>query len=328
MRKPCLTTDNGPLRLRADVYLDEKIVHNLLDHGSLNSYDSDSQFSTSGLVSFVKEQTPDLWELAHSIRRLLQQGVGAVVIENLPFVQLDLQKSKYALLALASCIGEPIGADPYRPSLVWPVSPRFEPSPIYTPTITEHNGGAEIHTDSAFKIVPENYVLLYAHHPATDGGLSLLLSADRVLAKLAESDSGRECIRILKSQDFPFRVPTVFTKHRSDAAVEFISATILSERPQIRYRYDSIVSALRFLRTPLPSKAIWALAYFRHTLQHLSPGVLALNCGDLLVVNNYLVMHGRTAFEDRERMLLRIRLANTHPLHFTEAVTWQYNATT
>jgi alpha-ketoglutarate-dependent taurine dioxygenase len=304
--------DDVPLRLRANVCLEEDVVQDLINH---IPFGSDEPHSSRSASSFIRTRIPELWQLACSVYISLQHGVPALVIENLPFSGFDLDVTKHALLAFASCIGEPIGADHYRRDLVWPVSPRHEMPPTYTPTITEHYGSAEFHTDSAFKVVPENYVLLFAHQPAADGGgLSLLLSASSVLAKLSETNCGRECMRILQSNSFPFRVPTAFTRHRRDTDVEWINAPILSDHPQIRYRYDLIASALECLHIPLSSEAEWALAYFKQALHQLSPCVLGLNRGDLLVLNNHSLMHGRTAFEDRNRMLLRVRLANTHPL--------------
>lgn len=305
--------DDLPLRFRANLSLDGKLIEDLT---SLMIFSSGEPQSSLSPASFMRTRIPALWDLACSINDALHDGVTALVIENLPFSHFNLRISKLALLAFASFIGRPIGADYYRRDLVWPVSPKPELPPAYTPTITEHNGSAEFHTDSAFKAMPEDYVLLFAHHPAADGGgRSLLLSASRVLTKLSETDAGLECIRILQSKRFPFRVPTAFTRHRRDADVEWISAPILSDRPQIRYRYDLILSALQCLRTSLSPEAEWALAHFKETLHQLSPCVFGLNCGDLLVINNHSVMHGRTAFEDRDRMLLRVRLANTHPFN-------------
>ena len=139
-----------------------------------------------------------------------------------------------------------------------------------------------------------------------------MLSAQRLLKSLSKSQDGRECTRLLRETRFPFQVPTAFTKDRLDSVVEWVSAPILSGHGKIRYRHDLIVSALAHGVTSLSPESQWAIAQTARELEKLTPRSLSLRSGDLLVLNNHRVLHGRTAFEDRDRMLLRVRLATAH----------------
>ena len=139
----------------------------------------EADLRVNDLQTLVYETMPELSGVAQKIAQLLRQGVSTIVVQKLPFSRVGLESSKLALLAFVSCIGEPGAVDPYSRKRVWEVSPRVGPGPGYIPTITEHNYGADLHTDSSFKLTPEQYVLFFAFHPAVDGGgISTLLSKD------------------------------------------------------------------------------------------------------------------------------------------------------
>lgn len=303
---------NYPFYLKVDLADAEKRLYELL--GQLpDSEEEDLEVSTKDLKALVRATFPELTELAQRITQLLSQGVPAIVAQKLPFSCLGLRRSKLALLAFASCVGEPSEVDPYSRKRVWVVSPRVESKPAYIPTITEHNYGAELHTDSSFKRVPERFVLFFAFRPAADGGgVSTLVSAKQLLARLSENDFGRECTRLLSKIEYPFRVPTVFTMRQSETEMEWITARILSSQPRIRFRHDLITSALERIPITLSSEADWALSHFLQTLHECNQLLVALGQDDLLVLNNYVVLHGRTPFEDLDRTLLRVRLTTTH----------------
>lgn len=171
---------------------------------------------------------------------------------------------------------------------------------------------AELHTDSSFKQAPEQCVFLFVVRPAADGGgITKLLSADHLLTKFSD-DTGRESIKLLSSIAWPFRVPTVFTKRRSEDDVEWICAPILSDKPRIRFRYDLIASGLKYISSgPLPDRER-ALSHFRRVLNESACVSVPLARGDLLVLNNHVILHGRSPFDDFERLLLRVRLSTTH----------------
>ena len=299
-----------PFYLKADLVDAEERLNELLRKLPATN-EEDLQLSTNVLQTLVHAIMPDLWELGQTIAQLLRNDVPAIVVQALPFSCVDLNKSKLAMLAFASCIGEPGVVDPYSRKRVWEVSPRVEANQSYVPTITEHNCEADLHTDSSFKQTPEEYVLFFAFHPASDGGgVSTLLSADQLLGRLFQDDEGRECARLLNTIDWPFRVPTVFTRRRSEAEMEWITAPILSSKPRIRFRYDVIASALEHIPITPSSEAQWALSHFLQILKEITPISYPLAQDELLVLDNCVVLHGRTAFDDLDRMLLRVRLSN------------------
>jgi|SRR5215213_14024 len=299
--------------LKADLHERDGRVRDLVDRLSIHSSQLDQRSLTLESSASVQSSFPELWQLARTMNELLRRGVSTLVVEDLPFARVDLARSKQAFLAFASCIGRPVSADPHRLNLVWEVCPKSRLPSDYTPTITEHCGDAALHTDSAFKRSPETYVMLFAYKPASDGGgLSQVLSAQRLLKSLSKSPQGRKCIRLLGQTRFPFQVPTAFTKARLDSVVEWVSAPILSGRGKIRYRHDLIASALDHGVTSLSPESQWAIIQTAREIENLKPRSISLRSGDLLVLNNHKVLHGRTAFGDRDRMLLRVRLATAH----------------
>lgn len=304
---------DDPVYLKSELHESDQQINDLVDRLPAHCNQVDRRSLTVASSAFVQACFPELWQLARGINKLLRRGVSTLVVEDLPFARLDVARSKQAFLAFASCIGLPVSADPHRLNLVWEVCPKSGLPSDYTPTITEHCGDAALHTDSAFKSSPETYVMLFAYKPASDGGgLSQVLSAQRLLKSLSKSSDGRRCIRLLRETRFPFQVPTAFTKARQDTVVEWVSAPILSGRGKIRYRHDLIVSALDHGVISLSAESQWAIAHTARELAELKSGSLSLRSGDLLVLNNHRVLHGRTAFKDRDRMLLRVRLATAH----------------
>lgn len=301
---------NRPFYLEANLAGVEERLHELVRKVP---HADEADLQLDDLRTLVYETVPELSQVGHKIALLLRQGVPTIVVQRLPFSCVGLESSKLVLLAFASCIGDPSAVDPYSRKRVWEVSPRAGPGPGYIPTITEHNYGADLHTDSSFKPTPERYVLFFAFHPAADGGgVSTLLTKDQLLARLSETDEGKECVRLLSETEFPFRVPTVFTKLKSETEMEWITAPIISDQPRVRFRHDLISSALELIPIKLSSEAEWALSYFVQILHECNPLSLALGQDDLLVFNNYVMLHGRTPFEDLDRTLLRVRLSTTH----------------
>lgn len=310
---------DDPLEVQASLHDSERLLHVLVNKlpDACDECSEPSLIAT--LSTAVRVHFPQLWQLGQSVNQRLHEGVNCTIVKNLPFGILELQSAKQALLAFASCIGNPTSADPHRTRLVWEVSPRSTLPSDYTPTITERCGDAPLHTDSAFKSAPENYVMFFAYKSASDGGgLSQFLSTRRLLDSLSKNSDGRKCISLLRENSFPFRVPTVFTKDRSDAVPEWISAPILWGEENMRYRHDLIVSAIESGAPALLPECEWALSHAASHIQKLSPDCVALRSGDLVILNNHQILHGRTSFEDRDRMLLRVRLATAHPSHPVE----------
>lgn len=258
---------------------------------------------------FVEKEFPSLALLSSKIRSLLGKGRRFVVLNKLPFTRYKPEIRDFLFLALASCIGRPTATDQVERKILWEVTSRSYLPESQIPTVTEHNLKADLHTDTSYKDRPERFVALFAIRSATDGGgLSQILDGREILRKLARSSDGEECLKALSSLPFPYRVPTSFTKARKEEEPETILAPIISDIPLIRFRYDTIMDGFKCLPSYATKDALWAVNYFHEVLENSFKLTFRLNAGEMLLTNNYEILHGRTAFRDIRRLLLRIRM--------------------
>jgi alpha-ketoglutarate-dependent taurine dioxygenase len=197
--------------------------------------------------------------------------------------------------------GNPIshkGSDQY----LWEVTPRDVQRRF--PTYSENNAEAKLHTDSSYHEPPEEFLAFLVQRPATcGGGKTIVLRINRVLDRLQETSDGRRCLSILLDNDFPAITPSVY----SDAGAH-VNARILTRDGRVRFREDSIRMAMNLTQEFMTQDRVWALEFFA-AMVNRSPdrhGV-TLEKDDMIFINNYTVLHGRTAFDDKSRLLLRVR---------------------
>lgn len=258
---------------------------------------------------FVEKEFPGLFLLLSKIRSLLVKGHRFVVLRKLPLTRYKPEIRDFLFLAVASCIGRPTATDQVERKVLWEVTARSYLPDMRIPTVTEHNLQADLHTDTSYKDRPERFVALLAVRAARDGGgLSQILDGRKLLLKLARSSSGVECLKALSSLSFPFRVPTSFTKAREEKEPEIILAPIISDVPLIRFRYDVVMSGFKCSPAYATKDALWAVNYFHESLESSRKLTFKLNSGEILFTNNYEILHGRTAFKDMRRLLLRVRM--------------------
>jgi alpha-ketoglutarate-dependent taurine dioxygenase len=107
---------------------------------------------------------------------------------------------------------------------------------------------------------------------------------------------------------FPFEVPTVFTAAQRADVREYIRAPIIAHEPLIRYRHDTLSAGLAAFGEPTTSPHRGAVGRLHKLICSSSERLeLRLGSGDLLLINNHELLHGRTAFRDPNRLLLRVR---------------------
>ncbi len=257
----------------------------------------------------LRETDPAYSELCADIRTCLLDAHQPrfVVLRGLPFIPYHEKGIEELLLCLAASIGFPTETDLCHGRRVWPVTPRKDLQPDHHPTISEHNYMAALHTDSAYRPVPEQYVMLYAVRPARDGGGELSVVDGRsLLDDLAESTDGQRCLHVLRKTEFSFRVPDSFTKTLNPSEYEWIFAPVVGDVPLLRYRHDVMVDP----GSPrqLSGEQCDALTFFTRALETFSRTSFRLEAGDMLLTNNHEILHGRTGFTDMNRLLLRIRM--------------------
>lgn len=187
---------------------------------------------------------------------------------------------------------------------IWSIRKTAEESKV--PTYSQHNDEAKLHTDSQYREHPEEAFALLMLQPAEcGGGESWAMHVSRILDLLRAMPQGHRYERLLRSARVPFAVPTIFNR-QDGAAVEVVEATIFSG-PFIRYREDTLKAGLMHGNVPTSEvmEAIEALESVIHNPRNAQ--VFKLRRGDLLICDNRKLLHGRSAFSDLRRHLLRTR---------------------
>ena len=252
-------------------------------------------------------------QLAAQIKDRLDNDPRFVVVDGLEFHLLPVSIRDAFILGLCTLIGRPTRTDKVEGKIIWDVMPREYLDHTNT-TFSEHSGEAEFHTDSQFFPNPERYFSLWSLRHASDGGgVNGLLDARMITRRLVEDRLGIESMVTLSETELPFRVPTVFTEQRTDAAAEVLMAPIFADTPYIRYRKDTLQKGLLAKGMQLQPKVIRALQQVEAiigdkdlTLRHF------LQAGQVLFGNNHEILHNRTSFVDQQRHLLRVRIDSLH----------------
>ncbi len=268
-------------------------------------------FNDVALRKAILSAVPDLDAVQQNVKELMHSGYCALFFENInlqPFSKADRNKLLYAI---SLSLGYPTPTDPRRGKLLWDVKPR--PVPVgHFATFSEHSDRAELHTDTQYYPQPEEYFLLYVIRAARcGGGKSLLCSAREIKECLLETAEGREAFELLSNFQFPFRIPTTFTETGNTRAIETTTAPIFSDKPFIRFRYDTLEKGFQARPDLDVPEARFALKVLLDVLQN-KVNVLSFFMPDdaLVICNNHTALHGRTNFQDPERHLIRVRMSS------------------
>ncbi|SDY98912.1 TauD/TfdA family dioxygenase [Tessaracoccus flavus] len=176
----------------------------------------------------------------------------------------------------------------------WPIQ-----SQVPSGTFSVTNDAAPLHTDAQYRNDPEDAFLLACARSAAQGGDSILLAVDDLVATLSRRSDWFSLQGLLQAPIWRWRTPEVF-----DGPRESEPAAILYPREDGRYsmrwRMDNLVA---------DQSAAWA-AEVVHQTAAIDPNlaVLKLRPGQVLVCDNSTVLHGRTAFNDPTRLLWRVRV--------------------
>jgi hypothetical protein len=208
---------------------------------------------------------------------------GWSLVLNAGFTDGEMVDSA-ALRELCGLVGTPSSQD--GDQVVWPVRPR---STAQDATFSMRSGSAALHTDAAYRIDPEPYVALFCVRPARDGGLSSVLSEADVAAGLS-----REHAADLRRPIWQWRPPAVFGGVVTDPR------PVLQNGGRIRWRFDTLELTAE-TRTP-------AMLFHTYLADHSSTRRFMLPADSVLFLDNHRVLHGRSAFTDPQRLLLRVRL--------------------
>jgi len=189
-----------------------------------------------------------------------------------------------AVRRLAEYFGRPSDRDGGQD--VWPVRPRTTDPAA---TFSQRAGAALLHTDAAYRADPEPLFALFCAQPAADGGLSRLLAAADAVRDLDPAVAEQ-----LRRPVWRWAPPSVFGGSPDTAR------PVLGPDGGLRWRPDNLTVAADLAQT--------AAAFTAHVESHPCLVQLPLPADTVLVCDNSRVLHGRTAFADQRRLLLRVRL--------------------
>lgn len=163
-------------------------------------------------------------------------------------------------------------------------------------TFAQTNQAAPMHTDDQCSDRPPDALVLLCVRAAVDGGESLLLPVDQVIAELHAR--APEAEGVLRRAKVPFRARASWGDnvawHRVIAGDQMV------------WRSDTIDGGL-LARADGTGELREALLELTRVTEELTPVTVALRAGDALVVDNRRALHGRTRFGDPHRLLTRVR---------------------
>lgn len=141
-----------------------------------------------------------------------------------------------------------------------------------------------LHTDSQTHLgVPASVQVLVCRRPAATGGESTLLDAWALLGAVAASDPALHARIFDEARHIPFYFG------------DFAGRTVSLRRGHVFFTHSPVV------REGDPLAAL-----LRPHLERAPRAVLRVEAGDVLVVNNHRVLHGRLPFDDPGRELVRL----------------------
>jgi alpha-ketoglutarate-dependent taurine dioxygenase len=262
----------------------------------------------SSLRARLREVAPQLTALTDRIRSAFDDDEAcAVMVPELGLGDPGIDDKRKGVFVLAVLLGDPTANIPFD-QVLWDVKNRGDEASGHT-SFSENDLKAGYHTDSGALPVPERFFLLYAVRAAEcGGGVSLIRDGRVVRSQLEESPEGRAAVRMFTEMDWPRRIPDAFKKYADIAPDGRLYAPVLAEKPMWRWRENAIrrgIAGHPEYQAPDVRQALGAL---REQLTNGAGEIRQVIPTDgLLVVNNHITLHGRTAFTDPRRHLLRLR---------------------
>lgn len=277
-----------------------------LNHFELNIPDE----SLSTIISQPQGNTliqRELLDTARKINQQLKSEPGYVIVSGFRFEDIDDDtiRNNY-ILEVSSLLGKPTYTDQNQQHIIWNVKPDTHASGTNL-TYSQHSHEADLHTDTQYFPFPENAISLWClHHDQNLEGESILLDSQKIISEIKLENP--TALEILTRKVYPFRVPTAFTKNKSDAEPEIHIDSIIGNDPLIRYRKQTINRALQIPSVEINDEEKAALEYLDSKIRNTEHTIrFLLRRGQVVFTDNHRILHGRTSFTDLNRSLLRVR---------------------
>ncbi|WP_433284128.1 TauD/TfdA family dioxygenase [Pseudonocardia sp. CA-142604] len=256
-----------------------------------------------------QEAAPRLTALTERIRRTFDEDQpAAVMIPKLGLNAAGVDEKRKGTFALAVLLGDPTANIPFD-NVLWDVKNKSSEKSGHA-SFSESDRKAVYHTDSASLPIPEHFFFLYAVRAANCGGGISLLRDGRILKQqLEQTSEGREAVRVLSQTKLPKRMPEAFRKHADVADDGNFYAPVISDvEPMWRWREKGLRKGLAANPEYDTPEVRQALTTLTDLLDNGTDEIRTVIPTDgILIVDNHNTLHGRTAFTDPERHLLRLR---------------------
>jgi len=262
------------------------------------------------LSSFLKSEFPDIYALAQEIKKRVLTEPKFVVVTGLDFNSLLDETRDLFILSVTSSIGYATPTDQVNKKVLWPVKAVKNPTHTNS-TFSQRLGEAAYHTDTQYFEFPEEAFSLWCIEPDKNKqGVNGLISADYIIGQINKRTDSSEILKTLTQTKFPFRVPSVFTGTASDDKVEYFLGNVLSQKPKIRYRKETIEKGVLASGIQLTKEQKHAIEVIEEIINKPSEELkLLLRKGEVIFVNNHELLHNRSDFQDPNRHLIRVRMA-------------------
>ena len=241
-------------------------------------------------------------------RRVLEDGVGFVIIDRLPMEQYSVDEARAVYWLLAQLLSRPV-AQSWDGKVIYDVRDFGKPPGNgVRPDVT--NAEQNFHTDNSYNLCPPDHVALLCLRPAMEGGISSVVSFHAVYNEMLK-----------RHPDLIARLflPYLFDRQREHAPDE---AKVLShplfqmegERLVCRLSHRQVVNGYRLAEQELDAQGLEALETLERTM--MQPRFVReffFEPGQIQIVDNIRCGHRRTGFRDypeegRKRHLVRLWL--------------------
>ncbi|GAA3207048.1 TauD/TfdA family dioxygenase [Dactylosporangium siamense] len=282
-------------------------------------YADELKSSTHWRIPYVADPVA----LAAAVRGPLDGHPGFALVTDVPIAGRSPEECSDFAPSIVRFLGRPRPQGPAgATTLGWIVrdegSSRFRPDGSFAPGVytSKSHDELDIHNDSAMSNLGDeiDYFALLCLGSAAAGGQSVLLSVPTIVENLRQEFS-EALTRLCRPYAFE-------RSHVDHGGQQWIMAPVFDERPEgwlVRCNRQRIEMAQALTGKPLTDLDRMALdaldtvmmrpaLQFRYTLAE----------GDLLIINDHLILHARDAFQDdveagRRRCLIRVLLDAVEP---------------
>lgn len=232
-------------------------------------------------------------ELVNKIHQIFADSTSEMcIVSNVP---IDDQNKSF--LSIAEGLGGEILRDRRMPKHSMESDSRIyrvEEDPLNTDQYAHSatNEHFSLHTDCAHSLHPPELMMLLTCQPSSTGGQTILVHIDEILSKLTDQMKSD-----LSQIEFPWWrgsinvcAPILTKRNKNDQWLIRFNESTLRRETELN---SSVQSLLDILKS------------FEQDPNHQ----LTLSSGDLLIVHNQRILHGRTAFpSNSQRLLKRLRM--------------------